>query len=113
MKIQTIQNNDWSIIKLHFALKNYKNINKPGYDLYLYAVIDKFNGLIYATKYDFKSFRMNLCTTKSWFDVNKNIQNFAYRSKILEVCVTNKKQIERINQNDSKIIDFDVNQLKN
>ncbi|MBZ4195628.1 HNH endonuclease [Mycoplasma sp. 1331] len=112
MKIQTIQNNDWSIIKLHFASKNYKNINKPGYDLYLYAVIDKFNGLIYATKYDFKSFRMNLCTTKSWFDVNKNIQNFAYKSKILEVCVTNKKQIERINQNDSKIIDFDVNQLK-
>ncbi|WP_096386010.1 MAG4270 family putative restriction endonuclease [Mycoplasmopsis bovigenitalium] len=110
MRENNFLTNNLKVLKLHFASKNIENIKKPAYDLYLYILINPFNGLIYARKFDFKVFRMNLLTTPSWF-VNKN-SNFINRGKILEKCIGNNIQKLRTNNSSDSIINFSEYQIK-
>lgn len=110
MRENSFLTNNLKVLKLHFASKNIENIEKPAYDLYLYVLINPFNGLIYARKFDFKVFRMNLLTTPSWFS-NKN-SNFINRGKILEKCIGNNIQKSRTSNSYDSIINFNEDQIK-
>ncbi|KEZ22709.1 MAG4270 family putative restriction endonuclease [Ureaplasma diversum] len=105
----SFKNNDLVVVKFHFASKTFLNKTKKDvamYDLDLYALVSKSNGIIYCTKYHFKHFSINLLTTPSWFeDQNKNNKtNYLRRKLILDHCLLNTVQIKRRSKNQQRVI---------